>query len=132
MVQDGVLPVLGTVAGPTEILYLWQIRELYRVAEVEPSYLLPRVSATFIERKVEKKLRRLEIAPERVFSIPELLSELEKETGPAPAAEEVAARGRDFLAALEKVKRPGNEKWIERAERTFGNLLEKTVRKRPG
>jgi len=133
VVQDGALPVLCTVAGPVESLYLWQVRELYRVAGVRPSCLLPRVSATFIERKVEKKLRRLVIPPERVFSVPEILSDLEKETestpGAAAAAEEVAARGRELLRALEEAKRPGSEKWIERTRRTVGNLVEKAARR---
>jgi len=102
IVQDAALPVAVTVAGPTEALYLWQIRELYEVLEVPPSLIALRISATFVSGKDLKKLRQVGIPPEKAFTVSERLEEWERGSSVEenPHIVEIRKRAEALLSAI--------------------------------
>ncbi len=129
VLQDAAFPVAVTVAGPTEILYVWQVRELYDVAGVRPSHLFPRISATFVEKKIERKLAQAGVGLADVLSVRDRLSQLSAAIDRVadPASDAVAASGRALLEALAQATRPRNQRWLERTIRTVGGMVDKTV-----
>jgi bacillithiol biosynthesis cysteine-adding enzyme BshC len=129
VLQDAALSVGATVAGPTEILYLWQLRELYAVAGVTPAPLVPRLSATFLEKKVEKKLKQLGIPPGEAFTVPDLLASAVREAAetPDPAADAVEAAAAGLAGALEAARTPANRRWLDRSLRSVKGTVEKAV-----
>ncbi|MFH1144801.1 MAG: bacillithiol biosynthesis cysteine-adding enzyme BshC [Candidatus Eisenbacteria bacterium] len=66
--QDGALPVLATVCGPTELAYLRQIDPLYAAAGLRPSLRLPRISATFLEPGIARTAEKAGLAREQLFA----------------------------------------------------------------
>ena len=56
--QDYVLPTYAYVAGPSEIAYFAQLRQIYREFGVEMPVIYPRFGATVIENKVLMVLRK--------------------------------------------------------------------------
>jgi bacillithiol biosynthesis cysteine-adding enzyme BshC len=58
LVQDTLLPTLAYVGGPSEIAYLGQLRPLADWAGRAPTPVLPRASATLIERRYAKVLTK--------------------------------------------------------------------------
>ena len=56
--QDTILPVMATVCGPGEISYFAQLKEVYDIAGIKTGVLFPRFSATIIEGKIVKSMRK--------------------------------------------------------------------------
>ncbi len=56
--QDYILPTYAYVAGPSEIAYFTQLRQIYREFGVEMPVIYPRFGATVIENKVLMVLRK--------------------------------------------------------------------------
>lgn len=61
LVQDYLLPVLGYVAGPSEVAYFAQLSYFYRVLEIPMPVIVPRISLTLIPPRVRRKLEKLGI-----------------------------------------------------------------------
>lgn len=59
VVQDVLIPNLGYVAGPGELAYYAQMKELYPVFELEMPTIFPRLSATLIENGIERIMTKL-------------------------------------------------------------------------
>jgi len=59
--QDTILPVLATVCGPGETAYLAQLKTVYEAAGKKTGIIYPRLSATIIEKKLEKSFKRAQI-----------------------------------------------------------------------
>ncbi|MBM3709862.1 MAG: bacillithiol biosynthesis cysteine-adding enzyme BshC [Actinobacteria bacterium] len=59
--QDTVLPVLAEVCGPGEISYYGQMKKVYEIFNLKTGIIYPRFSATIIESKIEKSIRKLGI-----------------------------------------------------------------------
>ena len=72
--QDAALPVLATLGGPSEMVYLRQIEPLYAVVQARPSRRWPRISATFVEPSVARAAAHAGLAGERLFDAPPLLA----------------------------------------------------------
>lgn len=96
LLQDWVLPNIATICGPGEISYFAQIKDVYTFFGIEMPVIMPRLSATIIERKIKESIKKikldyetLELFPERQtkailknmigFDINSFLAELEKE-----------------------------------------------------
>jgi bacillithiol biosynthesis cysteine-adding enzyme BshC len=56
--QDTILPVIATVCGPGEISYFAQLKEVYDLAGIKTGVLYPRFSATIIENKIIKSMKK--------------------------------------------------------------------------
>lgn len=59
VIQDVLLPTLGYVAGPGELAYYAQMKELYPVFGLEMPTIFPRLSATLIENGIERIMTKL-------------------------------------------------------------------------
>lgn len=58
LIQDSIFPVAATVCGPGEVSYFAQLGEVYRYMDIEMPVIYPRFSATIIEEKIEKILKK--------------------------------------------------------------------------
>lgn len=58
LIQDSLFPVAATVCGPGEVSYFAQLAEVYKYMDIELPVIYPRYSATIIEDKIEKILKK--------------------------------------------------------------------------
>ncbi len=63
IVQDYLLPTIAYVAGPGEIAYWAQLKNVYREFEIHMPVVFPRADFTLLETKTLKHLQRFEIDP---------------------------------------------------------------------
>ena len=59
IIQDRLLPTLGYVAGPGELAYYGQMRSYYEKFEMDMPVIYPRLSASLVEKGVERALEKL-------------------------------------------------------------------------
>ncbi len=70
VVQDAIMPVAATIAGPGELAYLWQLDPLYRLLGVNRSLLQPRLSVTLVDQSIAERAGRFGIAPANLLEAP--------------------------------------------------------------
>ena len=68
LLQDSLLPVLSSICGPGEISYFAQIKPVYDLYGLKMPIIYPRFSATIIEKKINKLLKKLKITDEMLVS----------------------------------------------------------------
>ncbi len=68
LLQDSLLPVLSSICGPGEISYFAQIKPVYDLYGLKMPIIYPRFSATVIEKKINKLLKKLKITDEMLVS----------------------------------------------------------------
>lgn len=68
LIQDYLFSTLAYCAGPGEISYFAQMKEVYQTFNIEEPYIVPRFGATLIEKKVQKILDKYALA------IPDLIN----------------------------------------------------------
>lgn len=129
VVQDAVLPVLAYIAGPTELAYLWQIEELYQTIAVPRSRIVPRISATFLERKIAKSAANLGLTPVTSLLIRQLdaASHLPKESGADLVT--LSAAGETLLSLIRELPERENERWVEKTEQSIAYNVARLVTK---
>ncbi len=66
-IQDTIFPTAAFVAGPSEIAYLAQAAPVYQELGMELPPVFPRISATLLETRVAKSLRKYELQITDVF-----------------------------------------------------------------
>jgi len=125
LVQDAALPVCATVAGPTELLYLWQIGPLYAAAGIARSRLCPRVSATFVEERIQKAARRSGAYPAGIFAPPPNSSGDAASSFTAPAVRELLKRGEVLLTHLKRLEGDQPAKWLTKSRMSIEHNIEK-------
>ncbi|TYP95089.1 bacillithiol biosynthesis cysteine-adding enzyme BshC [Fodinibius salinus] len=59
ILQDTLLPTIGYVAGPGEIAYYAQMKEMYSCFGLEMPVIFPRLSATFVEPAIDRICKEL-------------------------------------------------------------------------
>ena len=59
ILQDGLLPSIGYVAGPGEIAYYGQMKQMYSCFNLDMPVIFPRLSATLIEPAIDRILGEL-------------------------------------------------------------------------
>ncbi len=59
--QDAVLPTVAYVAGPAEIAYFGQMKEVYETFQLPMPIIYPRKSATIVEKKIGHILRKYKV-----------------------------------------------------------------------
>ena len=62
VLQDALLPTLGYVAGPGELAYYGQMKDLYPIFGLEMPVIFPRLSITLIESGIERIMEKLPFA----------------------------------------------------------------------
>lgn len=72
LLQDAVLPTAAYVAGPGEVAYFAQFKDLYEWAHIPMPIIYPRASVTLVEKRIEKLLDRYSL------DIPDLEDQLDR------------------------------------------------------
>ncbi|GAB5408745.1 MAG: bacillithiol biosynthesis cysteine-adding enzyme BshC [Balneolaceae bacterium] len=62
IIQDKLLPTLGYVAGPGELAYYGQMKDLYPLFNLDMPVIFPRLSITLIESGIERIMEKLPFA----------------------------------------------------------------------
>lgn len=73
MVQDFLLPTVAYVAGPGEIAYFAQLRDVYQLFQVPMPVIYPRISLTIVENKIKRHLERFQLSLSDVWQGAETL-----------------------------------------------------------
>jgi bacillithiol biosynthesis cysteine-adding enzyme BshC len=68
LIQDFLLPTLAYCAGPGEISYFAQMKDVYTFFGVQQPYIVPRFGATLLEPKVLRVLEKYEIRVPHLFN----------------------------------------------------------------
>ena len=68
IVQDTLFPTIGYVAGPNELAYLGQLRDVYTRFEIPMPVMYPRASATLVDRATVKFLDKYDLAFETLHA----------------------------------------------------------------
>lgn len=136
LVQDALLPVAATLGGPTELLYLWQIDELYQAAGVNRSSLWPRPSATILTPAIYDLARKLNLWPDRLDQAATLAEAYQPDASAVrdPAIDSLQESGRRFLADFDHLlndpaapKGAVDDKNIAKARESIEYQLNKAV-----
>ena len=75
LIQDAVLPTLAYCAGPGEVSYFAQMKDVYTYFHITEPYIIPRFGATILEKKIQKVLTKYAINipdltdPDRILKI---------------------------------------------------------------
>jgi bacillithiol biosynthesis cysteine-adding enzyme BshC len=86
IVESTVFPVLSYVAGPGEMAYFAQLKELFLAHGIQMPVVYPRHSATLLEGKIRKVLDKFHFPPETLGRPHhELAAEIAREDLPADA-----------------------------------------------
>lgn len=59
ILQDKLLPTLGYVAGPGELAYYGQMKDIYPLFDLEMPAIFPRMSVTLVESGIERIMEKL-------------------------------------------------------------------------
>ncbi|MDR9419689.1 bacillithiol biosynthesis cysteine-adding enzyme BshC [Gracilimonas sp.] len=76
VIQDKLLPTLGYVAGPGEIAYYGQMKNLYKEFDLEMPPIFPRYTATLLESGISRIIEKL---PFKFCSYEKRIEDLESE-----------------------------------------------------
>lgn len=68
LLQSILFPTAAYVAGPTERLYLEQLRQYHEFYHVPMPSLIPRISATFIPQQAAQYLEKVELSPQELLT----------------------------------------------------------------
>ncbi|UCG36807.1 MAG: bacillithiol biosynthesis cysteine-adding enzyme BshC [Candidatus Bathyarchaeota archaeon] len=77
--QDLLFPTFAYVAGPSEIAYQAQLKEIYDFFSIEMPVIFPRFGATIIEKKVSKVIRKYGLEVHELKSPERLLKKMARE-----------------------------------------------------
>lgn len=121
VVQDSVLPTILSVLGPAELAYWAELKEVFSVFDVFMSAVELRYSATFLEPKARRKIRKLPLQYEQFFQRIEDLEASYLETTDWTQYERV------YKESLEKIT--GTVESLKGAATAIDPTLEGTVKK---
>lgn len=133
IVQDATLPTVATLAGPTELTYLWQIDPLYRAMNLSRSATHPRLSATLVEPTVIGQAERFGFPPDRLLSIHEAVDAYDPrsfiEDGDGGKVQRIEAAREELLRAIEALdgETGSDGRLRDRAERSIRYQVEKVI-----
>jgi bacillithiol synthase len=110
--QDGALPIVATIGGPSELAYLWQADPVAACAGVRSSALWPRISATFVGPPVARALAAAGIDGPRAFRLGQPARDGAAGDERDPRAAAIELRGRELLQAIDALALPGDPRWL--------------------
>jgi len=121
VLQDYWLPTLAYIGGPAEIAYFAQVGVVYEKLLGRITPVLPRLSATLIEPRIEKLLTKYEVElPELFHGEVELRDSLARHALPAELKQNLASATRAVDDAMRRVS--------ESLKKLDPTLMEATVR----
>lgn len=104
LVQDTIFPTVAYVAGPAEVAYFAQSTAVYEVLGTMPPPLFPRISATIVEKRVDRAMKKYGFEFLDVFRGREFLKRKAVESVQSvDVFEEASAKIRDELEKLRPV-----------------------------
>jgi uncharacterized protein YllA (UPF0747 family) len=121
IVQDAVLPTLAYIGGPSELVYLWQIGEVYSAMHVERSTLYPRCIATLIDQSDAAQLERFGLAGAAILDAGRLLEDYDRGKFKLDDDDliEIEQMRDTLLAKLDTLDPDGQEKLLEKARQSI-------------
>jgi bacillithiol biosynthesis cysteine-adding enzyme BshC len=126
VVEDYLLPTLAYVGGPAEIAYFAQAAVVYEELLGRVTPILPRLSATLVEPRLQRFLERYGLSPAETFRDPEHLRLLIAERalpGDVNASFDAAAQSVDgSMAAIEASLKHLDPTLVEAAERAGSKI----------
>jgi uncharacterized protein YllA (UPF0747 family) len=125
VIQDSVIPVTVYVGGPAELLYSWQITNLYDMLHITRSKLLPRISATILENNIKKAAARSGLYPAKMFYVDKYLKNYKPDTAVLDDVEGIDGRGQELLNYIEQFTTKQNKKWLEKITKSIKYNLNK-------
>ncbi|MBU0755263.1 MAG: bacillithiol biosynthesis cysteine-adding enzyme BshC, partial [Planctomycetes bacterium] len=127
ILQDAVLPVAVNIAGPTELLYLWQIRPLYELIQATPSLLLPRITATFVDPSVRRAAKKTGLDDDRLFEAIRPDERIRTLANSDPKILEVEEKVRDLLSTIDRLAGSKPTKGLKRRRAALADQAEKMI-----
>ena len=61
IVQDKIFPTVATIAGPSELAYLGQLRQVYKHFDIPMPIIYPRTSATIVDQGTLRFMERYDV-----------------------------------------------------------------------
>jgi uncharacterized protein YllA (UPF0747 family) len=122
LLQDAVLPVIATIAGPTEIEYLKQIRPLYEVGGITPSLLHPRISATYVESKILSAARKAGLDEFSLF-------ETERREVTDPEMDGIREKEKMLVREILEVGEGSDARWLKKSMTALRAQVDRIVRR---
>ncbi len=130
ILQDAVIPVSAYVAGPSELLYLWQIDAVYQVAGVRRAFLRPRISATFIEPRIRRAALRFGLPGTKIFTARALLDGYSpSDNGDNPELDAIRNAGRTLLEGIDRFLGKTPDRVVDRTRRTIASQVQKVTKR---
>ncbi|MBI1374122.1 MAG: bacillithiol biosynthesis BshC [Phycisphaera sp.] len=136
IVQDAVLPTVATIAGPTELQYLWQIDAMYGVVGVTRSATWPRVSATFVDPATAQIASRFGLRGGDLLTCRANADSLERAADSDANAdvEEVRSLGDELLRRIDALMQRHDSKPVRKARESIeyqvGRVVERVTQDR--
>lgn len=123
VIQDQLLPTLGYVAGPGEVAYYGQMKELYPHFDLEMPVIFPRFSATLIESGIDRILEKI---PFEFHRYGERIEDLEKEYVKTSESTDVEALFKNWKHSIQSASTDPKDV-IKEIDGSLDGLVGKTV-----
>jgi len=106
LLQDYLLPAAAYVAGPGELAYYAQMKNLYGVFEMKMPMIMPRFSATLLESNIDRIMEKL---PFKIGEYDKRIEDLESEFIGQAEKVDVEAIFNDWKKKTDKITREKKE-----------------------
>jgi len=116
--QDATLPVTATVGGPSELAYLWQVKQIHEILGSRPSLLCPRISATFLGPGVSRAIRKTGLSSSQLFNIRGLLQRT-GQSGSNPHIESIRQKSEALLREIDLLEYSSLPRWLRRGQESI-------------
>jgi bacillithiol biosynthesis cysteine-adding enzyme BshC len=119
IIQDTILPTAAYVAGPGEIAYFAQLGAAYEWAEMQMPVIIPRISLTLVEDRIDKLVEKYQTSAEALIEYDgELVRELLKSEQEDIIAGKFNTSSEAIEDALEQLRNP-----VESADASLAGAL---------
>lgn len=123
VIQDQLLPTVGYVAGPGEIAYYAQMKELYPHFDLEMPIIFPRFSASLIESGIDRILDKI---PFKYHRYGERIEDLEKEYAKKTESTDLEALFSKWKSSINECSKDPSEV-IKEIDGSLEGLVGKTI-----
>jgi len=100
IVQDAIFPTIAYVAGPGELAYFAQLRQVYQAFDVHMPLIVPRATLTLVEPRVAQLLERFHLSLPDLTREPEQLASRVLRAQLPPDFEATLTKARDSVGEI--------------------------------